>query len=95
MAYSQVIVWLVVGAIAGYLAGRVIKGRKEGFGRLANLGIGLVGALIGGALFDVLGIDFGLGELSISLRDLLSAFIGALIFLAGIWWIRRKKAKDK
>ena len=92
MALSQVIVWLVVGALAGYLTGIVVK-RKEGFGHFTNLGIGLVGALIGGAIFNLFGINFGLGEVAISLKDLLSAFIGSLILLLGIWVARRRKKK--
>jgi len=44
--------WLIVGALAGSLAGVLVKRRKEGFGGLTNLGIGLVGALLGGALFS-------------------------------------------
>jgi uncharacterized membrane protein YeaQ/YmgE (transglycosylase-associated protein family) len=46
MTLSQVIVWLVVGALAGYFTGIVVKRTKEGFGHFTNLGIGLVGALI-------------------------------------------------
>ena len=38
----------------------LVKRRKEGFGRLWNLVIGLIGALIGGLLFKVLGINLGL-----------------------------------
>ncbi len=91
MTLSQVIVWLVVGALAGYLTGIVVKRKKEGFGHFTNLGIGLVGALIGGGIFNLFGIDFGLGEVAISLKDLVAAFIGSLILLLGVWLIRRQK----
>jgi uncharacterized membrane protein YeaQ/YmgE (transglycosylase-associated protein family) len=94
MVLSQVIAWLVVGALAGHLTGIVVKRKKKGFGRLANLGIGLIGALIGGAIFNLFGIDFGLGEVAISLKDIIAAFIGSIIFLLGVWLFRRQK-KDR
>jgi uncharacterized membrane protein YeaQ/YmgE (transglycosylase-associated protein family) len=86
---SEVIVWLVVGALAGSLAGAVITRKKQGFGRYANLGIGLAGALIGGSLFDLLKIDLGLASISVSLEDLLSAFVGSLLFLAALWYLQK------
>ena len=57
---AQIVVWLVVGAIAGSLAGSVVTGKWEGLGRWTSLGIGLVGALIGGAIFRLFGIWPGL-----------------------------------
>lgn len=86
----QVIVWLIVGTLAGNLTGILIKGRKKGFGQITNIGVGLVGALIGGALFNLLNVDLGLGELSISFQDLVAAFLGSLIFLVAIWLARRR-----
>ncbi len=93
MTLSQVIVWLVVGALAGYFTGMLVKRTKEGFGHLTNLGIGLVGALIGGAIFNLFNIDFGLGDVAISLKDLLAAFIGSLLLLLGIWLARKRRGK--
>jgi uncharacterized membrane protein YeaQ/YmgE (transglycosylase-associated protein family) len=89
-------VWLIVGLLAGTLAGLVVKRRKEGYGRFVNLGLGLVGALIGGFLFDVLRIDLGLANISVSLQDIVSAFVGSLIFLALMffgkrWYLARKQ----
>ena len=94
---DEVIVWLIVGALAGSLAGVIVKRRKAGFGRVGNLGVGLVGALIGGLLFNLFGIDLGLGQIAITFEDLLSALIGSLIFLAllGIIRLRRKSKSDK
>jgi LPXTG-motif cell wall-anchored protein len=51
----------------------------------------LVGALIGGAIFNLFNIDFGLGDVAISLKDLISAFIGSLILLLVIWVARRRR----
>ena len=93
--WQELLVWLVVGALSGSLAGLVVKRRKEGFGRLRNLGIGLAGALIGGILFNLLRIDLGLADISISLQDIVSAFVGALILLAIVWGLRRQWARTE
>ncbi len=78
---AQIIVWLIVGALAGSLAGFAITGKLSGLGRWMNLGLGLVGALIGGAVFRFFNIWPGLDSISISLRDVVAAFLGALVFL--------------
>ena len=91
---SQIIVWLIVGALAGSLTGVVVKGTKKGFGPFTNLGIGLVGALIGGSIFRAFNLDLGLGDLAISFQDLLAAFLGSLIFLWLVWFIQKKLAKS-
>jgi len=85
---TDLLVWVVVGMIAGSLAGVVVKRKKEGFGRYMNLGIGLVGALIGGFLFDLLRIDLGLQNITISLQDIVSAFVGSLLFLVALFYVR-------
>ncbi len=91
MTLSTLITWLIVGALAGALTGMVVKQKRRGYGPLANLGIGLVGALIGGGLFEVLGIDLGLGNISVSAQDLLAAFIGSLLFLAALRLYRSRR----
>ena len=85
---TDLLVWIVVGMIAGSLAGVAVKRKKEGFGRYMNLGIGLVGALIGGFLFDLLRIDLGLQNVTISLQDIVSAFVGSLLFLVALFYVR-------
>ena len=87
---TQIVTWLIVGAIAGSLTGTLVTRRRQGFGLLANFGIGLVGALIGGFLFRVLGIRLGLGEIAVSLEDLVAALLGSLLFLLGLWVARRR-----
>lgn len=86
----ELVVWLVVGMLAGSLTGLVVKRRKEGFGKFTNLGVGLAGALIGGFIFDLLRIDLGLANISISVEDIASAFIGSLLFLAVFFYSRRR-----
>ena len=48
---AQAIVWIIVGLLGGSLAALMITRERKGFGILRNLGIGLVGALVGGQLF--------------------------------------------
>jgi uncharacterized membrane protein YeaQ/YmgE (transglycosylase-associated protein family) len=73
-----IIAWIVVGLIAGWLANIVLKGR--GGGLFGNLAVGLIGAIVGGWLFGAFGIMSapGFGP------QLVSATIGAIVFLA-IW----------
>lgn len=71
--------FLLIGLIAGWLSGLIMRGR--GFGLLGNLIVGVLGAFLGGYLFDVLGLTaYGLGGL------LVMAAIGAvvLLFLIGL-----------
>jgi uncharacterized membrane protein YeaQ/YmgE (transglycosylase-associated protein family) len=76
---SELIVWLVIGAVAGLIAGILIRGRGQG--PVLNILVGMIGALIGGLLFDVLNINPNLGQLVFTGRDLLAAVIGSMIFL--------------
>ena len=85
IGWSQIIVWLIVGLIGGTLVGALVRGQREGFGWWTNLGIGLVGALVGGLLFRVFNILPSLDAISISLRDVTSAVLGSILFLAGLW----------
>ena len=71
--------WCIVGLIAGWLAGKVMKG--GGFGVLMDILIGIVGAVIGGWLFGMLGIFPGGGLIG----SILVAFVGACILL---WLVR-------
>ena len=73
----NIVAWLVLGAIAGYLAGYLVKG-DEGMGVIGHIALGIVGALIGGflasALFQVDAIN---GVFDIS--SIVTATIGAVI----------------
>jgi uncharacterized membrane protein YeaQ/YmgE (transglycosylase-associated protein family) len=90
---DQVIIWIVVGLIGGSLVGFMMTWERKGFGLLRNMVIGLAGALVGGFLFRMFGIFPGLDLISISLRDVVSAVIGALLILAAYWiWQRSRKS---
>jgi uncharacterized membrane protein YeaQ/YmgE (transglycosylase-associated protein family) len=71
--------WIVVGLIAGWLAGKVMRG--GGFGVLMDIVIGMVGAVLGGWVFGLLGIYPGFGLIG----SVLVAFVGAVILL---WLVR-------
>lgn len=86
---AQFITWLIVGLLGGSAAGMVVKRQREGFGFAINLALGTAGAIIGGALFRIFSLFARLDAISISLRDLLSAFLGSLLVLAAFWaWQR-------
>jgi|SRR6516165_8911934 uncharacterized membrane protein YeaQ/YmgE (transglycosylase-associated protein family) len=88
---DQVAAWLIVGALAGSLAGILVTGKKEGFGRVLNLAVGLAGALIGGLLFKLFRINLGiLGGVTISLEEVIEGFLGALVLLGVIWIVKRR-----
>ena len=76
--------WFIfIGLAAGFLAGAVVKG--HGFGLFGNLIVGVVGALLGGFLFGLLGI------VSVNiLVNLISAFVGAVVLLLLIGFVKRK-----
>jgi uncharacterized membrane protein YeaQ/YmgE (transglycosylase-associated protein family) len=81
-----IISWLVVGAIAGYLAGFVVKG-DEGLGVIGHIALGIVGGLIGGFLAGIIsgGTDYTTG---INVTTIVVAVIGAVIAVVGYNAIR-------
>jgi uncharacterized membrane protein YeaQ/YmgE (transglycosylase-associated protein family) len=87
---DQLIVWGIIGILAGSLAGMFLKRNQTGLtGLFSRLVIGLMGALIGGFLFDVLNLNLGLGQMTIAFEDLLAAFVGSLIFLVILMAIQK------
>jgi len=84
---AQFITWIVMGLLGGSLAGLMVTRERKGFGLARNMGLGLAGAIVGGLLFRLLGLLPGLDQISISLRDVVAAFVGSLIVLAaiGLW----------
>jgi uncharacterized membrane protein YeaQ/YmgE (transglycosylase-associated protein family) len=77
-----IVYFLVIGLVAGWLAGLIMKG--GGFGLLGDLIVGVVGALLGGFLFGLLGI--GLGGL---IGSLITALIGAIVLILLLRLIKR------
>ena len=82
----SIIAWLVVGAIAGYLAGYLVKG-DESLGVIGHIVLGIVGALIGGFVAGLLtgGTDYTTG---INIPTIVVATIGAVVAVVGYNAIR-------
>ncbi len=77
------IVWLVVGAVAGWLAGTLMKG--GGFGLIGDIIVGIIGAFIGGWLAGVLHISIGGGLIS----SIITATAGAVVLILIVRMIKR------
>jgi len=74
MHIESILMVLIVGAIAGWIAGKLMKGR--GFGAIGNIVIGVIGAVIGHFLFGLLGVTAG-GLIG----SIVMATVGALVLL--------------
>jgi uncharacterized membrane protein YeaQ/YmgE (transglycosylase-associated protein family) len=82
MAAGGILWWIIVGLIAGWLAGRVMKG--GGYGVLADIVLGILGGILGGWLFGMMGISAG-GTIG----SIVVAFIGAVILVGLTRLIKR------
>ena len=76
--------WIISGAIAGWLAGQLLKGR--GFGILGNIIVGIVGGVIGGIVLGLVGF-----QSTTMLADILSAVGGAVILMFIVGMVKGKK----
>lgn len=83
MAAESILVWLLIGAVAGWLAGVIVKG--YGFGLVGNIIVGILGAFVGGWIFGMLGISSGAGILG----SVFGATVGAVVMLFVIRLVRR------
>ncbi len=83
MAVESILIFLVVGAVAGWLAGQIVKG--HGFGLVGNIVVGIVGAFIAGWLLPTIGLSIGGGIIA----AIIHALIGAVILLVLIGLIKR------
>ena len=83
MTLEGILIWLIVGAIAGWLAGLIVKG--YGLGLIGNIVVGIIGAVIAGWLLPRLGIAIGGGFIA----AIINAVIGAVILLVIIGLVRR------
>ena len=82
MSGESILVILVVGLIAGWLAGKVVRG--TGFGLIADVCIGIVGALIGSWLLPRVGIHLGLGMVD----AIITATVGAVLLLVALRFVK-------
>ena len=79
--------WIIVGGIAGWLAGLIMKG--SGSGIVMNIVIGIVGAFIGGFIMNLIG---NVGMTGFNLWSLLVAIIGSVVLLFIVGLVRRGRA---
>ena len=78
------LIWfLVIGVVAGWLAGVLVKG--SGYGILGDLVIGIVGAFVGGFVFSLLGLS-GTGRMG----SLVTATVGAIVLLVVVRFLKRR-----
>lgn len=79
----NLILWIILGAVAGWIASMIMK-RDAQMGALENIIVGIVGALLGGFLFNLLGLP---GDTGFNFWTLLVAILGSvvLLFLIGVF----------
>ena len=78
-----IIFWIIIGGLAGWLAGTFVKG--GGFGLFGDIVVGIIGAFVGGWLAGVLGIAIGGGIIA----SLITATVGAVILIVIVRMVRR------
>ena len=83
MTLEGLIIFLLVGGVAGWLAGLIVRG--GGFGIVGNIAVGIVGAFIAGFLFPTLGVSLGAGIVA----SILHATIGAVVLLLIVRVLKR------
>jgi uncharacterized membrane protein YeaQ/YmgE (transglycosylase-associated protein family) len=83
MTLETIVIWIVIGAVAGWLAGLIVRG--FGFGLFGNIVIGILGAMVGGWLFGVLGVVLFGGIVD----TILTATLGAVVLLLIVRVLKR------
>ncbi len=83
MTIESILIFLLIGAVAGWLAGLIVKG--FGFGLIGNIIIGIIGAFIAGYIFPALNVSLGTGIVA----AIIHATIGAVILLLVVRVIKR------
>ena len=85
MTPEAILIWIIVGGVAGFLAGVIVRG--YGLGLVGNVVVGIIGAFVAGWLLPRLGVGIGLGNPL--LTSILYATIGAVVLLLLIGVARR------
>jgi uncharacterized membrane protein YeaQ/YmgE (transglycosylase-associated protein family) len=85
MGVESLLIFLLIGALAGWLAGIVVRG--GGFGLIGDIVVGVIGSFIGGWLFGLLHIARGSGFLG----SVIGAFVGAVVLLLILRLVRRAR----
>ncbi len=85
MAVETLLVWIIVGGVAGFLAGVLVKG--YGLGVVGNVVVGIIGAFLAGWLLPRLGVSFTIGNAL--LTSVAYATVGAVVLLVLLGLVRR------
>jgi uncharacterized membrane protein YeaQ/YmgE (transglycosylase-associated protein family) len=83
----SLLAWIVLGLLAGFIASKIVN--KSGEGVLLDIALGIVGAVIGGFLFQTFGMA---GVTGVNIYSILVAVIGAIVFLVVYHAIFRARA---
>jgi uncharacterized membrane protein YeaQ/YmgE (transglycosylase-associated protein family) len=83
MGLHSILAWIIIGTIAGWLAGKIIKG--GGYGFAGDIIVGIVGAIVGGWLAGKLGINIGSGLIA----SIITATVGAVILVFVLRMVKR------
>jgi uncharacterized membrane protein YeaQ/YmgE (transglycosylase-associated protein family) len=83
MTLEALVIWLIVGAVAGWIAGTVVRG--GGFGLVGDIVVGIIGSLIAGWLFPRIGLHL----FASTIGEIVDAAVGAIILLLLLRLIRR------
>ena len=87
-----IIAWVVLGAIAGWIAGLLVRG-DESLGVIGHIVLGIVGALVGGFLANLLGFGSGReGGDVVNLQSIIVAVIGAVLVVLVVGYFNRRRA---
>jgi uncharacterized membrane protein YeaQ/YmgE (transglycosylase-associated protein family) len=86
VAGHGIVFWLIIGAVAGWLAGVLMKG--GGFGLIGDIVVGIIGAVVGGWLAGMVGLHIGSGLVS----SLITATVGAVLLIFILRMFKRSRA---
>jgi uncharacterized membrane protein YeaQ/YmgE (transglycosylase-associated protein family) len=83
----SIVAWIVLGLIAGFIGSKLVNKTGEGF--FLDIALGIVGAVVGGWLFNLVGMS---GVTGLNIYSLIVAVVGAVVFLVVYHAIRRRAA---
>lgn len=90
---DEVVAWVIMGVLAGAVAGMMTSLKTSGLGKLGRLLLGLAGAFVGGMVVHLGRIDFGWGPVLIRYEELLFSLVGAIALIAAARLIRSRAQK--
>jgi len=91
---DEIVAWVIMGVLAGALAGLMTPLKCTGSGILARLGLGLAGAFVGGMIVRIARIDFGLGPVLIRYEELLFSLVGAVLLLGVVHLVWKRMHRE-